>query len=128
MIKAVFDQLIGRGLRFAKRAYQSLPLGYESKAAHRRVLARLFPEVLLRSGAPRASIPALAMAPEHLSIGVPLDDSAESLTLDVQSSPRPLVSIVIPVFGQIEYTIQCLASIATNTPTAPFEVIVVDDC
>ena len=71
MIKAVFDRLIGRGLRFAKRAYQSLPLSYESKAAHRRVIARLFPGVLLRSGAPRASIPALAMVSEHLAIGLP---------------------------------------------------------
>ena len=131
MIKAVFDRLIGRGLRFAKRAYQALPLGYESKAAHRRVIARLFPGVLLRSGAPRASIPALGMVSDHLAIGLPLgrrSANSESFTLDVRSSSHPLVSIVIPVFGQIEYTIQCLASIAANTPTAPFEVIVVDDC
>ena len=67
MIKAVFDRLIGRVLRFAKRAYQALPLGYESKAAHRRVIARLFPWVLLRSGAPRASIPALGMVSDHLA-------------------------------------------------------------
>ena len=31
-------------------------------------------------------------------------------------------------FGQIEYTTQCLISISANTPTTPFEVIVVDDC
>jgi GT2 family glycosyltransferase/glycosyltransferase involved in cell wall biosynthesis len=41
---------------------------------------------------------------------------------------NPKVSIIIPVYGQISYTLRCLASIAANSPKAPFEVILVDDC
>jgi glycosyltransferase involved in cell wall biosynthesis len=37
------------------------------------------------------------------------------------------VSVVIPCYGKLEYTLRCLASIAANPPTASIEVIVVDD-
>jgi O-antigen biosynthesis protein len=40
---------------------------------------------------------------------------------------RPEVTVVIPVFGKLRFTLQCLRSIATHPPTVPFEVIVVDD-
>ena len=130
MITEAFNRLIGRGLRLAKRAYQSLPLNYESKAAHRRAVARLVPKLLLLSGAPPASIPALAPVPKRLAI--PIDPAhilpGQSGAIEVHSSSHPIVSIVIPVFGQVEYTIQCLTSIAANTPSAAIEVIVVDDC
>ena len=39
----------------------------------------------------------------------------------------PAVSIVIPVFNKIEYTVACLRSIAEHASATPFEVIVVDD-
>ena len=39
----------------------------------------------------------------------------------------PLVSVVIPVYGKIDYTRRCLASIERHAPGLPFEVIVVDD-
>jgi len=127
MIKRPLNRLIGRSLRLAKRTYQSLPLNYETKAAHRRAVARLFPKLLLLSGAPPS---ALATGSQHFPIGI--DDAqvltAESVAIEVRSSSRPIVTIVIPVFGQIEFTMQCLASIAANTPSAAFEVIVVDDC
>lgn len=41
--------------------------------------------------------------------------------------PPRSVSIVIPVFNQLEYTLRCLASIAQNTAGLDYEVIVVDD-
>ncbi|MEO6202822.1 MAG: glycoside hydrolase family 99-like domain-containing protein [Nitrospirales bacterium] len=40
---------------------------------------------------------------------------------------RPLVSIVIPVYNHLEYTVCCLASILRHVPQCSFEVIVVDD-
>ena len=39
----------------------------------------------------------------------------------------PLVSVIIPMYGQLPYTLQCLESIAASPPSAPIEVIVVDD-
>lgn len=41
---------------------------------------------------------------------------------------RPVVSIIIPVYGKIEYTIQCLCSLEKQKSKHSFEVIVVDDC
>ena len=41
---------------------------------------------------------------------------------------RPTVSVIIPVYNQIDHTIHCLKSIQRNTPRVPFEVIVIDDC
>ncbi|ARU32296.1 hypothetical protein CAP31_11795 [Sulfuriferula sp. AH1] len=44
------------GVRLAKRKYQSLPLSYQVKAAHRNTLAKYFPSLLLISGSPSATI------------------------------------------------------------------------
>lgn len=39
----------------------------------------------------------------------------------------PLVSIIIPTFGQLLYTVKCLYSIMRNLPGLEVEVIVIDD-
>jgi GT2 family glycosyltransferase/SAM-dependent methyltransferase/glycosyltransferase involved in cell wall biosynthesis len=43
------------------------------------------------------------------------------------SCEEPLVSIIIPVHGQVAYTCRCLASIVAHWPATPAEVLVVDD-
>ncbi|GAB2555928.1 glycosyltransferase [Rhodanobacter koreensis] len=40
---------------------------------------------------------------------------------------QPLVSIVIPTYGQLAYTVACLRSIAAHPPKIPFEVLVIED-
>nr|WP_294517718.1 methyltransferase domain-containing protein [uncultured Rhodopila sp.] len=40
---------------------------------------------------------------------------------------EPVVSIIIPTFGQVDYTLRCLGSISRTPPRLPFEIIVVDD-
>lgn len=40
---------------------------------------------------------------------------------------QALVSVIIPVYGKIEYTLAALRSIQKNLPTVKFEIIVVDD-
>jgi GT2 family glycosyltransferase/glycosyltransferase involved in cell wall biosynthesis len=49
-------------------------------------------------------------------------------TIKILTSKKPLVSVIIPIYGQIDYTLRCLISIAANLPNVQFEVIVVDDC
>jgi O-antigen biosynthesis protein len=51
---------------------------------------------------------------------------ASQIAVASQGSP-PVVSIIIPTFGKVEYTLRCLASIAAAPPRVPIEVIVVDD-
>jgi GT2 family glycosyltransferase len=60
----------------------------------------------------------------------PLDaDLAEAVAAVAGTPPSaaPVVSIVIPVFNQLEMTRLCLASIAAVTDDVPYEVIVVDN-
>ena len=40
---------------------------------------------------------------------------------------KPLVSIIIPVHNQFNYTFQCINSILTNDPIVPYEIIIADD-
>ena len=55
-----------------------------------------------------------------------LDEHRASL-LQFPQHPEPKVSIIIPVFNQIEVTLNCLKSILKNTAELAYEVIVVDD-
>jgi GT2 family glycosyltransferase/protein-L-isoaspartate O-methyltransferase len=66
------------------------------------------------------------VAPDLIDLsGRALSEVAEQMRLP--QSPNPSVSIIIPVYNKHEYSIACLASIATHTPSCSFEVIVVDD-
>lgn len=40
---------------------------------------------------------------------------------------RPLVSIIIPTYGQLSYTLNCLHSILLNLPEASVEILIIDD-
>lgn len=44
-----------------------------------------------------------------------------------QDGEAPVVSVIIPTFGQVDYTLRCLASLAAALPRVPTEVIVIDD-
>jgi len=116
------------GLRALKLGYQSLPLSHQTKASHRHLITRFFPRILLLSGSSRTSIPSI--------INPPIVDNDEPLVdvevidaiIKLETSISPIVSVVIPVYGQVEYTIKCLKSIQNNLPKIAFEVIVIDDC
>lgn len=76
--------------------------------AHRLSLARR-PAPLAAPDIPPESLPAYAMP------------------VLIRSSLAPLVSIIIPAYGQAAATLACLRSLAEHPPCCPFEVIVVDD-
>jgi GT2 family glycosyltransferase/glycosyltransferase involved in cell wall biosynthesis len=61
---------------------------------------------------------------EALSL-LPLDEPFAPFALPRAEAPR--VSIVIPVYGKLTYTLACLRSLARHPSLAPCEVIVVDD-
>ncbi|MBO9664715.1 glycosyltransferase [Dokdonella sp.] len=63
-------------------------------------------------------------APARVVYAEPSDDFAP---FAVPSSTTPRVSIVIPVYNKIAYTVACLRSIAAHAGATAFEVIVVDD-
>ncbi len=49
-----------------------------------------------------------------------------SLAFDLPEEPR--VSVIIPVYNQLDFTLGCLQSIAEHKPDCSFEIIVADDC
>lgn len=55
-------------------------------------------------------------------------DPAASNDVHLPTSPTPQVSVIIPVYGKIAYTLMCLRSIVDCSIKVSFEVIVVDDC
>lgn len=48
--------------------------------------------------------------------------------IQIPESRNPEVTIIIPVYGEINYTLHCLKSIAEHPPKVKIEVIVVNDC
>ena len=58
---------------------------------------------------------------------VPIIDAVNPRCLIVPFSPDPVVSVIVPTYGQVQLTLMCLASIADHAPALPIEVIVVDD-
>ncbi|HEX6834559.1 MAG TPA: glycosyltransferase, partial [Rudaea sp.] len=68
-----------------------------------------------RSAGP-APTPALVSAP-----------GADFVPFEVPCAETPRVSIVIPVYNKIDYTVACLRSLAEHAGTVAFETIVVDD-
>ena len=74
---------------------------------------------MLRAG----GVSHVSASPPALPAAAP---SPSGIRLSVAS--RPVVSVVIPVHGHIDYTLRCLASIAAHSPSVPFETIVIDDC
>ncbi|MBS0641329.1 MAG: glycosyltransferase family 2 protein, partial [Proteobacteria bacterium] len=57
----------------------------------------------------------------------PVLETIDPATLIVPLAETPLVSVIVPTYGQADYTLRCLASIAAAVPEAPIEVLVVDD-
>ena len=56
------------------------------------------------------------------------NDALSTGKIDLPTSLKPRVSVVIPVYGKVDYTLMCLRSIGNCSIQVSFEVIVVDDC
>ena len=117
--------------RVARNVYKKLPLSPRIKnslaGCMYRVAGPLFEgvvhyEMWRRSGKP--NLPAIA------ATGVIPQGEIKSVltTLVVPSSETPLVSVIIPSYGNLPVTLTCLASIARHQPQVAVEVIVVEDC
>ena len=121
---------ITKPLRYAKRKLLALrtrlhyALGRLGAIKHRTrgsLASRGFIGTLKRA-ADEFRAPATLTQP--LAIAAP---SAEFTPFAVPTSTQPHVSIIIPVYNKMEYTVACLRSLAEHAQATPFEVIVVDD-
>ena len=80
----------------------------------------------VRVSDPVASMPPQPVPPPLLDIG-PEGVEGLAAALRFPTPQAPQVSIIIPVFNHIEYTVCCLSSLQRHPSTADCEIIVVDD-
>ncbi|GGA25501.1 hypothetical protein GCM10010981_12590 [Dyella nitratireducens] len=69
---------------------------------------------------PRRRVPQLA-------VSGPTNVEMKLKALVFPEFEEPVISIVIPTYGQLAYTVSCLHSIMKNRPAVTFEVLVVED-
>ena len=126
---------IRRALRLAKGYYQKLPLSQETKSIHRNFIAKYAPKIILNSYADFVTIERLGASCKPLSIKandgfatIVLEYLMHATTIILPISKNPMVSVIIPIYGQIEFTLRCLISITKNLPKASFEIIILNDC
>jgi GT2 family glycosyltransferase/glycosyltransferase involved in cell wall biosynthesis len=128
--KSVSDALKPGARRLTRIIYQRLPVSARAKNAMAglayRVAGRLFEgtvhyEMWRRRGKPH--LPAIATKGVIAHNDIP----AVLSSLVVPSSGFPLVSVIIPSYGNLPITLTCLASIARHAPQVPIEVIVMED-
>ena len=81
-----------------------------------------------RSEWPGTDVQAPASAPREDAVAAPVGPVLPVTPICFPEHEQVDVSIIIPVFNQLEYTHACLASLQAVQEQAPFEVIVVDDC
>jgi O-antigen biosynthesis protein len=77
---------------------------------------------------------ATANREQHPALRIRQKNPCEKKTIDAllqnlhfPTAAHPLVSIIIPTFNKIHYTLNCLQSIMHNLPEAAFEIIIIDD-
>lgn len=63
---------------------------------------------------------------ERMGLPLPLPAPTPA-KLALETSDQPVLSIIIPTYGQVDHTLGCLATLAAWPPKLPFEVLVVDD-
>ncbi len=118
-------KILIRILKLLKTIYLSLPFSWQTRYRHINFLNKYAPWML------RILKNEDATSPVFLPNGrqtAKINFNFEFKDIKFKSFLEPIVSIIIPVYGQLDYTLRCLASISKNTSTTPFEIIVVDDC
>jgi GT2 family glycosyltransferase/glycosyltransferase involved in cell wall biosynthesis len=124
--KAQAKRYLKRALLVVKAFYFRLPLKAQTRSGIKRFAAKYFPWVFRVSSDHHIAAP--TNQDSLVSIPPISDLSSAARRIELKTSLQPLVSIIIPVYGQCEYTLRCLLSIADHQPSTLYEVIVVDDC
>lgn len=104
-----------------KRGYQRLPFSYVTRYRHKVIIAKLFPWALNLSNTSNLYAPIARTRAAFFSSDTTVDFS-------LPTSSDPIVSVIVPIYGKVEFTLACLRSIAKYPPKIAFEVVVVDDC
>lgn len=116
--------------RVGRTLYRTMPLSPRNKArmtsAAFRLAGPLFKGMVAYESWKRQSAP-LVQVLGRAPLTEAADIDAALVVLRFETVSEPLVSVVIPAYGNLPHTLACLRSIAEYWPVAPIEVIVAED-
>jgi GT2 family glycosyltransferase len=128
--KSIISQLKPKVQTFGRKAYKKLPLSRNTKDA---LVSRVYSiagplfegvvhyEMWKRQRTIREKITPRLLPSTELEITTILDN------LSFDAVAEPTVSIIIPAYGNLPYTLACIKSIADHPPKKTFEVVVLED-
>jgi len=127
-------QILWKTRRIMRQVYQYAHRGVE--IFHQKGIVELLSQVSSKLGTSLSHSPAGSGKPEDTPQIVPPDilkvesGDLERLASEIrfENHTNPMVSVVIPVYNQVEYTLCCLASIQKYLPRCSFEIIIINDC
>jgi GT2 family glycosyltransferase len=133
-VNVMKNRLVASFLNIARKTYHSLPLARNHRLAIQSLFYRNF-GFLFSSTQSYQLWKSRQIALNSQGFGQYFKQSLAKTGLDdislqsfhVNTSEKPLASIIIPVYGQIDYTLSCLRSLANLDSTVSFEAIIVDD-
>ena len=117
--------------KLTRAVYRRLPLAHHRKAALKSYAYRYLPTVARKVLFTHSWRPMDAVRPDlQVAVSLPQENlsPADLAKIVIPSSETPEVSIVIPVFNNIAYTVACLESIQAVPCRHSYEVVIVDDC
>lgn len=115
------------GLQMAKRVFNLFPIDVKTKHKILEFLAKKLPRVVRAAGLdPEIILYGASVNPAFKEV-IAYEPVAIPVAIKIPQHGQPKVSVVIPIYGKVDYTLACLASIAQSVPETSFEVIVVDD-
>lgn len=130
--QAVIATKTGFTLRTVRWLYRRLPLARTIKIELAHHAFERFPRLFRNTASyqrwretQRIEVPVFHTA---LATPVPMETPEAARAIAFSNIDTPQVSIIIPVYGNIAYTLHCLRSIQHSQCRAAYEIIVVDDC
>jgi GT2 family glycosyltransferase len=127
--------LITAVLNIARKAYHWLPLAPNRRMAIQSIFYKRLPFVFSSTQSFQIWKSKQAMLNARSSTQQNVPSTSEIALFDtplqafhLPCDENPSVSIIVPVYGQIDYTLNCLRSLAKLSHNVSFEVIIVDDC
>ena len=117
--------------RLLRTAYQRLPITSQHRWAIKTFGFRVSGWLMRGTASYQRWQGTVAQASRMMATLEPLLDERDVprllTTIEFAEVSDPVVSIVIPFYGQLAYTARCLASVARHLPKMPIEIVLVDD-
>ena len=118
LVKRTITPIPHKTFSFCRLVYRRLPLPHSRKLILRGLFFRVLTMLRVLGGGKVSNLIKRRSAPNRLD---------RKIDFRFVEYRLPKVSIIVPVFNEVHYTINCLRSIARCMPNVTFEIIVADD-